>query len=327
MRGSSGPLAIDPFSATEDDYSGYVALKQRVWTHEVVSVASQRESDSRTDGSQYSARLLARRGGAVIGAADVYSLPFSADAHRFGFMVIVDPEGRRRRVGTSLWRHITDDLELGAVTGWESAAWEGDPSGAAWLRHLGFELGSTHQMSELDLATVDTSGFAGAIDAVEAAGVDLVAFGEYVATTPDAAEALYELAIELSCDVPWYEQVAKPALAVWRAEFVDSDLILRDASTVAVSGGRLIGQSTLMRDHHDPGILRTGLTGVVREFRRRGIARAMKMRAIATAAAEARPPDGLRIQTGNASQNPMLQLNLRLGFVKQPAWQVFTRSV
>ena len=262
----------------------------------------------------------------MVGAADVYSLPFSADDHRFGFMVIVDPDHRRRGIGTALHSHIVAGLDLGPVDGWESAAWEREPSGSAFLEGLGFEVASVHQMSELALGSVDTAGFGSVIDSVESSGVEFLSLGQYLDAVPDADRELYDLALELNRDVPWYEEVAKPPLEVWRAEFLDSELILKDAFTVALADGRLIGQSALMRDAHDHTVLRTGLTGVRDSYRRRGIARAMKMRAIEQATSLPAVAEGLRILTGNAAENPMLDLNLELGFVKQPAWSIYTKD-
>ena len=317
---------IDRFLGTGVEYDSYVALKRRVWPHESVSPSSQREADARRDPAEFNERLLVRQEGAVVAAADIYSLRFSADADRFGFMVIVDPSVRRRGIGTALYTHIIDRLDLGRVSGWETAAWEGEPSGSAWLDHIGFRLVSTHQMSELNLDSADTAPFQKLIDDVEATGVAIKSFAEFTNATLDAAHELYDLAVELSRDAPWYEDVAKPPLEVWRREFIDSDAILADAYTVAVEDGQLVGQSALMKDDHDPTILRTGLTGVRKQYRRRHIATAMKMRAIDRAVQRSKPEGGLRIVTGNAAENPMLELNLRLGFEKQPAWCIYVED-
>lgn len=219
-----------------------------------------------------------------------------------------------------------NELDLGPVAGWEAAAWQGDPSGSAWLENLDFELASTHQVAERDLSVVDTSDYGTVIDAVEETGVELKSSAAFTARTPETVQQLYDLAVELSRDAPWYEDVSKPPLEVWRTEFIDSELILMDAFTVALAGDQLIGQSALMRDRHDESIIRTGLTGVRRGFRRRGIATAMKMRAIAPTAALSATEDGIRVQTGNAAENPMLDLNLKLGFKKQPASYIYSRS-
>lgn len=320
-------MIIERFSSSDTGYIGYVSLKRRVWPHEQVTVASQRDADARQDPTEFSERLIAWDGDTVVGAADVYALPFSASDQRFGFMVIVDPSARMQGIGTALYSYIVSDLDLGPVHGWETASWEGDPSGGAWLEHLGFELASTHQMSELVLDDVDFSVFTPLVEAVEASGVELLSLSELMARNPQAGQDLYDLAVELSHDAPWYEEVSKPPFDVWRREYIDSENILADAFTVAVFEGQLIGQSALARDVHDQSILRTGLTGVRREFRRKHIATAMKVRAIAQAKTLEGRGSGVRVVTGNAAENPMLDLNLKLGFAKQPAWYVYARTM
>ncbi|MBV7337408.1 GNAT family N-acetyltransferase [Chloroflexi bacterium TSY] len=56
--------------------------------------------------------------------------------------------------------------------------------------------------------------------------------------------------------------------------------------------------------------LYVGMTGVKRSYRRKGIATALKLRAISYAQAH-----GIRLlMTSNNSENPMYQINLNLGF-------------
>jgi len=62
-------------------------------------------------------------------------------------------------------------------------------------------------------------------------------------------------------------------------------------------------------------ILETGLTGVDRQYRRRGLATALKCQVIEVA----QRLGARRILTSNEENNPMFQLNLRLGFEAQPA--------
>ena len=72
-----------------------------------------------------------------------------------------------------------------------------------------------------------------------------------------------------------------------------------------------------------PHLLYTGLTGVRRSHRRKGIALALKLRAVDYA----RRHGIEEVRTWNASTNEgMLGINIRLGFQRQPAWIDFVKT-
>lgn len=59
------------------------------------------------------------------------------------------------------------------------------------------------------------------------------------------------------------------------------------------------------------------MTGVIRDYRKRGIATALKVRALTYAKERGAPA----VRTWNEVNNDgMLGINFRLGFVRQPAW-------
>ncbi len=68
----------------------------------------------------------------------------------------------------------------------------------------------------------------------------------------------------------------------------------------------------------------TGFTGVLREYRGRGIAWALKLRALTWAKER-----GYReVRTWNSTRNaPMLGINVALGFAKQPVWITFAKDL
>ena len=66
-----------------------------------------------------------------------------------------------------------------------------------------------------------------------------------------------------------------------------------------------------------------GLTGVVRAYRRPGIATALKVRTIEYA----RSVGAETIVTSNEENNPMYTLNLKLGFEPKPAWISYQETV
>ena len=90
-----------------------------------------------------------------------------------------------------------------------------------------------------------------------------------------------------------------------------------DAYFIALDGIRPVGLSfgSINRDKEPPGF-NTGMTGILRDYRRRGIATALKIHIIRHLQQE-----GVHdIFTSNDSQNPMYQLNLALGFKPLPSW-------
>jgi GNAT superfamily N-acetyltransferase len=86
---------------------------------------------------------------------------------------------------------------------------------------------------------------------------------------------------------------------------------------VAVTNdGDYVGTGNLWLRDSAGKIGENGFLGILRPYRRRGIARILKV-ALICAAKEAGVST---INTGNEKDNPMLQLNLQLGFVVRPGW-------
>ncbi|MBE0697643.1 MAG: GNAT family N-acetyltransferase, partial [Anaerolineaceae bacterium] len=87
-----------------------------------------------------------------------------------------------------------------------------------------------------------------------------------------------------------------------------------DAFFVAVKGGEYIGLSHILEVEKGVSLYQ-GLTGVKPEYRRYGIGIAMKVRGIAYAQVHGYT---LIMAENDAKNIPMLAMNERLGFVRQP---------
>jgi GNAT superfamily N-acetyltransferase len=138
--------------------------------------------------------------------------------------------------------------------------------------------------------------------------------GEFVATVPDWARRYYDFEWEITQDVPMHSPPTRPPFDHW-IKFVDFPEFTPDAWWVAVDNGVPVGMSSLWPREKEPALASTGLTGVRRSHRRRGLATALKLKAMHWAV-----DNGFTtIQTDNEENNPMFGLNLSLGFVPAPA--------
>jgi len=176
--------------------------------------------------------------------------------------------------------------------------------------------------SRLDLTTFDPTACAEAEAKARGAGVVLRSLPE-IERDDDCVQRLRDLQHALECDVPGSDEPLKRELEHFRAACLYNPVLLPEAYVVAVADGEYVGMSYLwMHDPADPGTyLGTGLTGVRRAYRRRGVAMAMKVRALGWCKEQ-----GYReVRTWNEINNPMFAINERLGFVNDPALVVYEK--
>ena len=126
--------------------------------------------------------------------------------------------------------------------------------------------------------------------------------------------AVYTAALEIARDVPTaQERFEIGSIEQWREHELPAST-LRDCSFVARAGADVVGYATLVDGEDGVGL--HAMTGVRPDWRRRGIALALKQAQI-----EAAKAAGLRrLRTANAVQNPMLRVNERLGFRRDVDW-------
>jgi mycothiol synthase len=134
-------------------------------------------------------------------------------------------------------------------------------------------------------------------------GVEVVT----VAERPDLLRDAFDLGVQGYADMatPW------PA-TITLDEWLGQEATYPEGSFVALAGGEIVGYSGLMRDADDPTRAEDGLTVVRRDWRRRGLAIALKRAELTWAAA-----NGIReiytwTQRGNEG---MRAVNERLGYV------------
>jgi ribosomal protein S18 acetylase RimI-like enzyme len=242
--------------------------------------------------------------------------------------VMVDPEWQRSGVGKALWERMRRDLSvLGDVTvgPWVRA----DNTGACrWLEAVGFTQVHQDGAVQLSVAEADLSPFDEDTGRLAEHGIRITTLAAEQEITPDWRTIYYNLFQEVEKDVPGYSLDKKTTYEQCLAELTQPGM-QPESVFLATNAGRYVGLSLLRRKvtpedirfAGGPDCLSQHLTGVRLDYRRRGIALALKRHTIEYA----RQHDFARILSN--SDNPAMQdLNRKLGFRTGP-WLVYNTRI
>lgn len=235
---------------------------------------------------------------------------------KFYFSLAVHPDFRRRGIGRSLFEKVLADIAPFDPLQVTNVAFENQPEGVAFLERRGFVERMRFWESYLDVEGFDPTPYRHVNERLTAEGIVIRTEAE-LAGEANFERQLFEMLNEIVKDVP----VPDPFTPEPFERFVEtrrqSINRIPEAYFVAIDSatGRYAGTSALWKAHA-ANYLKTGLTGVRREYRRRGIALALKLRGIEYARRVG--ADG--IKTDNESGNrPMLSINEMLGFKRGTA--------
>ena len=224
------------------------------------------------------------------------------------------PELRGAGVGSALYARVAEWVqERGCVT-LETTVAEDDPESLAWVDRRGFrEVGRNSKMV-LDLTAIESP----AIDPPE--GVEILPWAD----RPELAPGLYAVACEAYPDVPGEEGTPMDSYEEWLRKDMQGDSDRPDATFMALSDGEVIGYAKLSLSKEDTKTAHHDMTGVLRAYRGRGIAAALKRTQIAWA----KETGYERLQTANEVRNePIRRLNARQGYKLEPGLVILLDSL
>lgn len=318
------PVTFRPFAA--GDYERLVEIANANDPDDLTSAEAMRHWDSSWDTSRYDRlRIVAEDpAGRVVGSGQINHMQYQFHPRKYGMRIQVDPAVHRRGIGGAIYARLMDELRRRDAISVRSNAQESKTHSVAFLLHRGFREIEREWESRLDVEAFDFAPFSTAIGRVTAQGLTLTTLAEELRRDPDCLPRVWETHRDCERDVPEAEPITDIPYDLYVKQELEAPSALADAYFLAKDGDRYVGESYLHRALAMPGVLYQMLTGVLRDYRGRGIAMALKIMGIRYA----RDHGYKEIRTGNNTTNrPMLSINEALGFQKQPAWIEFEKTL
>jgi mycothiol synthase len=304
---------------TNEDYPAIVAIENLRFPDYADTVEQVRFHDEKRDAKILWNRFLAEdESGNVLGCCSYNQSEDMYHPRKFNVGVCLRPEHEGKGIGTALYDTLLEAIAPYDPILLRTNVREDYARSMTFVRKRGYEEEQRDWESRIDPRAIDFSRWADALPKAEAGGITIKSYAE-LADDRDRDRKLYELDWAVTLDMPSPDTLTEPGFDHFQKKVLENPDFIPTAWFVALDGDRYVGESALWRSSVDDSLY-TGATGVLREYRRRGIATALKIRALSHAASIGCP----LVKTWNAQSNrAMLSINEALGFEKQPAWISF----
>ena len=203
---------------------------------------------------------------------------------KYRVLLLADPQWLKQGVGNLLLDQLAEDLREAKAITVSCRQYASETELIELLKSRGFVEVSRVFDLRINVAAADVSLFAPLRKQIEDQGILISTFADERVRDPRCVEKLYELTTLLSQDDPARGQIVPAEYNAREAlMWLEMPYVIPDAYFIAKHGDEYVGVSDVSLFEALPRGLTQGFTGVKREYRRRGLATALKVCGIAYA--------------------------------------------
>jgi mycothiol synthase len=308
-----------------NNYERIVAIYNANYPDYPLSAAELRSRDESVDRTKYLLRRfecvdLVHDG--IVGYGQLINVPDMYHPRKFTANILVDPKQQCRGIGRAIYHKLSEELaHRNAILVWTTVK-EDLAKRIEFFKRRGFVEKTRNWESRLDLSTAKTAPFQEYLDNAEKEGITFTTLAQEQQHGEDSLRKIHELVQLIQADMPREAEFTPLSYEDWVSYSVKNPQLLPEGYIIAKHGQNYVGMSDVHRIDTEPGVLQQDDTGVIREYRGRGIATALKLKIT-----EFGQRNGYRlIKTWNDSVNAaMLAVNTKLGFKRQVGWIIMEK--
>ena len=311
-------IQIKKFTATDQEFIEIARIRNLI-NHDSIDHPDEDKNDwAIRDKSLIRDRLLLYNNNKFIGLL-YYTQGRDENSQTSFFNIVIDPQHYNNGYRELLYQEMLNEIKGFKCNQLFSNIYEHPnyKNHQNLLINHNFKLAQTNREYSCNIREINTQKYKNLIDKLESEGIKFYDSRDEMQEFSNHFQKLEKLEWILDQDIP-HPDGLKPTrmpFEQWKKMVLDFYQNAYGVDIIAVKDGQYIGSTDIeVYPKSEPHKGWTGGLGVIREFRRKGIATALKIKAI-----EALLKKGVtEVRTDNEENNPMYKINVALGFKPVP---------